>query len=171
MILGIDASTSYIGHCLLGEFGQYIDLGHIDLRKHKNLYEKADIFRDFAVNLKNKYEKIDKIYVEAPLKSSNNINIVALLQRWNGILCLEIYRIFNIQPELIEHRTARKQVGIKIPKGLKGLDMKKYILQYVQSLCIIPDDMWQLKRTGNPTDFSYDMADAFVVAKAGLLKG
>jgi len=43
-------------------------------------------------------------------------------------------------------------------------------LQHVQKLGIIPEEKWGLKRTGNPKDWCFDQADAYVVALAGLKK-
>ena len=42
MILGIDVSTSITGFAIIGKKGQLIDSYSCDLRKHKNLFEKAE---------------------------------------------------------------------------------------------------------------------------------
>lgn len=168
MILGLDISTSVIGWCIMNENEKVLDIGHLEFnKKQKNLYKKLDVFRELLLELRTKYCIYFKIYVESPLFGSNNQNVVNLLQRWNGMCCVELYRVLKSEPVLIPNSTALKAIGIKIPKGVKGLDRKKFILQYVQNLGIIAEDKWALKKTGNPKDFCYDQADAYVVAMAG----
>lgn len=166
MILGIDASTRYIGWCILTEDEKFINIGYLDFTKEKSLYKKLDKFSELVYEFKKKYTNLTS-FVEAPLFGSNNQNVVNLLQRWNGMCCAELYRILKIEPVLITNRDALKLVGIQVPKGVKGLDRKKFILQHVQDLGIIAESKWALKKTGNPKDFCYDQADAYVVALAG----
>jgi len=166
MILGLDLSTRYVGYCLLTENEKFIDIGYLDLTKQKSLYKKLDKFSELIHKLREKYVNLVP-FVEAPLFGSNNQNVVNLLQRANGMYCLELYRILKKEPILITNRDALKAAGIKVPKGTKGLDRKKYILQYVQSLGTISPDKWTLKKTGNPKDWCYDQADAYIVCLAG----
>jgi len=168
MILGLDISSAYIGWCLLSEIEHFIDIGYLDLRKDKTLYKKLDKFSEFLTSLKKPYVAAQlKVFIEAPLPRSNNQNVVNLLQRWNGFCCTEVYRILETEPTLVTNRDALNIAGITIPKGVKGLDRKKNILTYVQSLGIIPEDKWELKKTGNPKDWCFDQADAYVVSIAG----
>ena len=167
MILGIDASTKCVGWCALNDDGSLYDIGYVMLDKVKNEYDKLDALKDALVNSL----KIDghvSVYVEAPLKYSNNANVVAVLQRWNGFVCVLLYKYYGTKPVLIPEIDVRKLNGIKVPKGVKGVNKKKYVLQCVQDLGIISEDKWELKRTGNPKDFCYDMSDAYCVAYAGL---
>jgi hypothetical protein len=170
MILSLDISTKCIGYCLLEDDGQFCDVGYLDIEKESGLYRKLDVFYEFICTIFADFKNVKKIYIEAPLARSNNQNVVNLLQRWNGFCCCVVYNVFNIEPILIEHRTARKLLGIKPPKGTKGKDLKKYILQHVRNYGIIPESKWKFKRTGNPKDYCFDMSDAFVIAKAGLIK-
>jgi hypothetical protein len=166
MILGLDLSTVCVGWCILTEDEKYIDIGHLDIKKQKSLYEKLDKFSELIHELKEKYVNLIP-FVEAPLFGSNNQNVVNLLQRANGMYCLELYRILKVKPILISNKDALEATGVQVPKGTKGLDRKKFILRHVQNLGIITEDKWDLKKTGNPKDFCYDQADAYVVALAG----
>ena len=169
MILGIDASSVCIGWCILNENETFVNIGHLDLSKQKSLYKKLDKFSELIKNFCNEYGYMNlSIYVEAPLFGSNNQNVVNLLQRWNGIVCSELYRATKKEPVLITNRDALKAAGIVIPKGITGIDRKRFILQYVQNLGIISEDKWALKKTGVPKDFCYDQSDAYVVAIAGV---
>jgi hypothetical protein len=168
MILGLDISSSCIGWCVINENEKVLDVGHLEFnKKQKSLYKKLHEFENLLLEIKDKYGQYFKIYVESPLFGSNNQNVVNLLQRWNGMCCAQLYWTFNTEPVLIPNVSALKAVGIKVPKGVKGLERKKFILQYVQNLGIISEDRWALKKTGNPKDWCYDQADAYVIAVAG----
>lgn len=167
MIIGLDISTRYVGYCVLQDDGSFVKVGHLDLSKEKNLYKKLDLFHVFFTTFPVEYQ----VFVESPLQRSNNQNVVNLLQRWNGMLCSVLYRHFDSkEPIMIEQRTALKELGIKIPKGIKGKDRKKYILQWVKDRGIIPEDNWAVKRTGNPKDWCFDRADAYIIAASGRKK-
>jgi hypothetical protein len=172
VIIGFDASTSYIGYCILNDDESLYDIGHLDLKKTKDLYDKAYIFRNFLSNLDERLT-LDSdgttVYIEAPLARSNNQNVVNLLQRWNGMVCTLIWEYLGLEPELIRHDTARKTLGIKVPKELKGDKMKKFLFTYVKDLGIIPEGKWAYKKTGNPKDFCFDQTDAYIIAKCGYV--
>lgn len=168
MILGIDASTKCIGWCLLNDDGSLFDVGYIWLEKLKNQYDKLDAFKNALVNSLRIVGDVS-VFIEAPLQRSNNQNVVNILQRWNGMVCVLLYQGFGVHPVLIPERDVRKLNEIVVPKGVKGVNKKKYVLQCVQDLGIIDENKWELKRTGNPKDFSYDMCDAYCVARAGYV--
>ena len=167
MILGLDVSTNYIGWCIIGKSGKVVDIGHWDLHlvKIKELkYRKIQtLFSDMVED----YPEISKIFVEAPLGASNNQFVCNILQRWNGMVCAMLFERSVIWPELIKETAARKHANIKVPKGVKGKEKKKFVLQFVQSLNIIDSTVWKLKRTGTPADFNFDMADSYLIAQAG----
>ena len=104
---------------MLTDSGEYDNIGYIDLKKYNSLYEKAEEFKKFLLLLPRDNLKI---FIEAPLQRSNNQKVVNLLQRWNGMVCTLIYYSLGVIPELIEHYTARKTLGIKIPKVLKDFE-------------------------------------------------
>jgi RNase H-fold protein (predicted Holliday junction resolvase) len=116
-VLGLDVSTSTIGVALyenLGRNGKLTVLTHIAPKikpkvdnKIKELFLKADIFRDEFL-IKYKDFNITKIIIEEPLLGSNNVNTVATLLRFNGIISKACYDIFNVVPEFISSYDARK---------------------------------------------------------------
>jgi len=164
VILGLDVSTKFIGFCLLKKDGSFVDIGHVDLSKQNNLYSKLETFARWLNSINY---QLTSVVVEAPLQRSNNQNVVNLLQRWNGMVCATIYGHLGLSPTLITQSTALKTLGVKIPKGTKGLDRKRYILQQVIDLNIVPECKWEYKKTGNPADWCYDQADAFIIASVG----
>lgn len=168
MILGFDISTSCSGICVLENDGSFVDVQYVLTKDIESYYEKVDAII-FA--LRNSYKIVSgpQIYVEGALGASNNQNVVNKLQRINGMACYALYLEYGIEPILIKETEARKLNGIKVPKGVKGENKKKYCLQFVRDLAIIPESKWEFKRTGNPKTFCYDMADSYLVAKAGYL--
>ena len=67
-----------------------------------------------------------------------------------------------MEPKYIAATSARKQAGIKVPRGQKA---KQVVLQYL--LDNEPAFTVEYTKHGNPKPESYDRADAIVIAKAG----
>ena len=88
---------------------------------------------------------------------------MALLQRFNGIVSWICYEIFEKAPQYFTAHQARKLNEIKIPKGS---NTKKEILKWV--LDKYPDFNIEYTNHGNPKPKYFDIADAVVVARAGL---
>jgi len=172
MILGFDISTRYIGWCILDDSGRFVDIGHLDLTKEEDFYAKVDSFCSLFSGDIMWGHKYYTVFVEEPVKmfksNASMAQTIALLQRFNAACCYEIYKILGTKPTLIMEPSARKKAGIKVPKGVKGKDKKKFVLEHIQSLGVVPENKWVLKRTGNPKDWCFDQADAFVVALAGV---
>ena len=73
-----------------------------------------------------------------------------------------MYELFEIKPKFISASSARKQSGIKVPRGQKA---KEVVLQHL--LESEPAFTIEYTRHGNPKPESYDRADAIIIAKAG----
>ena len=116
-ILGLDVSTKTIGISLFEDFG---DNGKLQLLTHitpkvkpnpkdniELLIKKAQIFQ---FEFLEKYSDIDikRVIIEEPLVRSNNVNTVATLLRFNGMICRSVYEVLNIVPEFISSYDARK---------------------------------------------------------------
>lgn len=116
-ILGLDVSTKTIGISLFedkGESGKLQMLTHITPKvkpKPKDnielLIKKAQIFQNEFLE---KYSDIDidRVIIEEPLVRSNNVNTVATLLRFNGMICRSVYEVLNLVPEFISSYDARK---------------------------------------------------------------
>ena len=116
-ILGLDVSTKTIGISLFednGDGGKLQMLTHITPKVKPNpkdnielLIKKAQIFQ---FEFLEKYSDIDitRVIIEEPLVRSNNVNTVATLLRFNGMICRSVYEVLNIIPEFISSYDSRK---------------------------------------------------------------
>ena len=115
-VLGLDVSTKTIGIALFEDFDEHGTLRllhHVTpvvkpkpISKMQELFEKAKIFEEEFLK---KYENvgIKKVIIEEPLLRSNNVNTVATLLRFNGIISKAIYDILGIIPEYISSYDSR----------------------------------------------------------------
>lgn len=179
MRLGLDISTSVIGVCLLDNSGAISLLSNIDLRKIEGTWEKADAVSAEMHNIANfSAQPITNIFIEQNLSKFrpgfSSASTLITLARFNGIVSYIAYKKFNLEPVYINVNEARKIVGVKIDKKDKIKSTKEKIFEQVQPM--IPLAKWQYKtikagaKKGNIRldDTSYDMADAWIVARAGL---
>jgi hypothetical protein len=73
-----------------------------------------------------------------------------------------LYETFEIEPKFIGASSARKEAGIKVPRGQKA---KQVVLEHL--LETEPAFKIEYTKHGNPKPESYDRADAIIIAKAG----
>ena len=179
MVLGIDISTSITGFAVVGD-EQLLHYSAIDLRKHKNMFQKAEALReniaDFFENYQLEQENsqgwgeskypIEHIYIEQPLhmfmRGKSSAKTLSTLMTFNGVVSWLVYEMFEIEPKYIAATSARKHCGIKVKRGEKS---KEVVLQYL--LDNEPAFKIEYTKHGNPKPGSYDKADAIVIAKAG----
>jgi hypothetical protein len=115
-VLGLDVSTKTIGIALFEDFG---DRGALRLLHHvtpvvkpkpeskmQELFEKAIIFEEDFLK-KYKDFNITKVIIEEPLLRSNNVNTVATLLRFNGIISRSVYDTLGVIPEYISSYDSR----------------------------------------------------------------
>ena len=173
MILGVDVSTSITGFAVIDDDGKLIEVSVCDLRKYKSFFEKCLHFRECTLDLADKhcalFNKVgaEHIYIEQPFTFFNSggssAKTMAALQRFNGVASWMLYETFEIVPQYIGATQARKKAGIKVPRGQKA---KKVVMEHL----LTTDEDFTIEYTphGNPRPQYYDMADALIVARAGL---
>ena len=118
IILGLDISTACIGVCVVKDDGksdkpEILYLGHKTPKIPKNvkgieaLFIRKQIFeKEFIRDIATAFTITD-VVIEEPLLSSNNVNTVATLLRFNGMISESIYRIIGIVPKFISSYDAR----------------------------------------------------------------
>tara|TARA_B100000945_G_scaffold287975_1_gene259961 strand:- start:128 stop:685 length:558 start_codon:yes stop_codon:yes gene_type:complete len=180
MVLGIDISTSITGFAIVAD-NQLVFYDSIDMRKEKDIFDKTILMKEKLLDLYEMYQcdndssirigeskfPIEHIYIEQPFTFFNSggssAKTMATLQKFNGIVSWIVYELFEIRPKFIGATSARKQVGIKVPRGQKA---KKVVLEHL--LKTEPAFKIEYTRHGNPKPESFDRADAIIIAKAGF---
>ena len=168
MLLALDVSTSITGISIIDDSGNIIYCSSVDLRKYKNFFTKCKNIKSAITNLKKDYV-ITQIFIEQPFMFFNSggssAKTMSALQRFNGVVSWICYSLFAIEPQYLTAGQARKEVGLKIPRGQKA---KPVVLKFV--LDNDPSFSVQYTKHGNPKPSSFDRADSWIIAKAGWLR-
>lgn len=194
LILGLDVSTSCIGISLIEDKGTY---GKLELLHHvtpivkpkpaskmQELFEKAIIFESEFLD---KYADvgITRVIIEEPLLRSNNVNTVATLLRFNGMISRAVYDTLGIVPEYISSYDARcygfpelmsvrtinrkgeayteKEISKKNPVLFgaydDNVDKKSVVWELVADM--EPQITWIYDKKGKLKKENFDMTDAY----------
>ena len=111
-VLGLDVSTKTIGLALFEGDGRLLELTHITpiikpkpINKLDELFKKVDVFE----RVLTRYIEldIDRVVIEEPLLSSNNVYTVGTLLKFNGMISKIVSEVLNIIPEFISSYDAR----------------------------------------------------------------
>lgn len=176
--LGLDISTSTVGVCLLDrKTGKLLLLTHKKLAKFDNEYEKADNFdiEDLGVS-KDKYI-VSRIFIEEAAKKFSpgfsSASTIMTLGRFNGIVSYMVYSCFGVKPIMINVRSARARLGIKIDNKDKSKSTKQKILEAVLNMQPA-NEWWDIKNFdehGIPqySKANEDRADSYVICRGGQL--
>ena len=194
-ILGLDVSTKTIGMALFEEDGKLLELTHITPKikpipdnKLELLFKKVDAFE----LLLTRYIEldIDKVIIEEPLLSSNNVYTVGTLLRFNGMISKVVSEVLNVIPEFISSYDARKYAFPELvqkrthnkkgePYNEKQLarnkevlfgaypwdtDKKMVIWEKVSEL--EPQILWERTNKQTLKKENFDMTDAYVTVLA-----
>jgi Holliday junction resolvasome RuvABC endonuclease subunit len=167
MILGLDISTSCTGVTILDYTGRVV-LNDCWKFKEDDVFDKLERAKKEIQELKKKYP-ITQVFVEESLQAFrpgfSSAKTILSLAKFNGILCWMIWEEMAIKVQYIGSTTARKSCGIKI---VKGTPAKQQVMDWM-----LQNQSWfkieHKKNSENIKDHFYDMADSWVIAKAGLL--
>ena len=181
--VGLDISTSIVGMSLFLD-NKLVKLMHVDLTKTKCMFDKASKFEEefkqkILLNLEtDEFLTISNIYIEDTLQSFSrglsSARTLMQLSRFNGIVSNIAFRITRIKPVFINVNTARKILGIKIDKN-SDKDKKEQVMDWVDA--DLGGYNWPTKIISRGPNkghvkyekFCYDIADAYVICKAGII--
>ena len=168
MILGLDISTSITGFTVLDDSGDVLVCDYINLKKLNGIFEKARMVEQELEKLFLQH-KINQVWIEESLQmfssGMSSAKTLATLTKFNGIVSWIAWDKFEIVPEYIAAVSARKEIGLTVSKGQRGKDVvMKYMLDKEPWFVV------DYGRTGKIKPHFYDMADSFVVAKAGYIR-
>lgn len=194
LILGLDVSTKTIGISIFedrGDHGKLLVLKHVTpkvkpkpLSKIEELVKKVEIFETEFLNRYVDWN-ITQVIIEEPLLRSNNINTVATLLKFNGIICNSVYQTLGVIPdfissydarafgfpELMEIRTHKKNGEPYPVNSLKnkkptlfggypdGVDKKLIVWEKVADM--EPQIVWDYTRNKTLAASSFDQSDAY----------
>jgi Holliday junction resolvasome RuvABC endonuclease subunit len=179
--LGLDISTSYVGWCVVDDSGTLVKMGYIEILKIKSVFEKASAVKNRLEELQKRFP-ISGIFIEENLQAFrpglSSAKTLITLSRFNGIVSYLCEQIFRMEPSFMNVNAARKIVGLKIIRKSKGGKPTKHqVLEWVSSELAEEPYPWPVKTLKSGPrkgmiivqDGCYDMADAFVIARSGVL--
>ena len=205
-ILGLDISTACLGVCVVKDDGknkpEILYLGHKTpkvtnkIKGIESLFLKKQIFEEeFIKHIATSYTITD-VVIEEPLLSSNNVNTVATLLRFNGMISEAIYRNIGIVPNFISSYDARMysfpelvsirkynkkgvEYNIKhIDKAMKDssivlfgsypfdIDKKTVMMNMVNDMYNDNSIEWVYNKNGELKKENYDACDALICTLA-----
>jgi len=194
LILGLDISTKTIGIALFdddGGKGKLKLLHHVTPKvkpqpesKMEELFLKASIFEDeFLFKYANM--GITRVIIEEPLLRSNNVNTVATLLRFNGMVSRSVYDTLKIIPEYVSSYDSRAfaypelmQIRTHNKKGEKYTDKEiargkavlfggydfevdKKMVVWEKVADLEPQITWLYDNKGKLKKENFDMTDAY----------
>jgi hypothetical protein len=170
-ILGLDISTSCTGYAIIsGDVGRVVEIGYFKIDKFEDFFEKCDAFRSALSDVHNRHVGINKICIEENLQAfrpgMSSAKTINTLARFNGAASLIAYEVCNnLKPTFLNATSARSKLGIKLDRKSE-VSTKQQIFEFVKPHV---DVDWPMTKTGNINTACYDMADAYVLARAGWL--
>jgi len=180
MILALDISTSCTGWCVFDE-NELKGSGHIDLSKHKGMYEKAGKIKTELLHLTLLYP-FTKVVVEENLQAFrpglSSAKTLMTLAQFNGVVRWICHEDLNTNVESINVNSARKIVGLKIDRKSKKKTKEqvwewvkndntksKYQIQWPHKTLKSGPNKGQTRLCNE----AYDVADAYIIGKSHFL--
>lgn len=164
-ILALDISTSCTGWSYWRD-KKLIEAGAIETptEKFDSIFSKMDHAKNELHAKVLDLGGADLIVAESAFKKFANgkssADVIAKLVGFNFCLTYSLTRLLDAKELFIDVKSARKTVGIKVPKGANA----KLIVHKYASLKY-PNLSWPTKKTGTPKDWTVDMADALVIGE------
>jgi hypothetical protein len=188
MLFGWDISTSVVGCTILNEKGKFVSTTYFEFTKMakgaKTIFEKMRACEQWIYDTLSPYSSgSHEHFFEDRLgnfsKGFTRLQTLMMLAAFNAMFSYRVTQIHDSMlvenPEcgevLFSHlhpstvKAVMKRDGLVIAKGL---DKKQVTLHFVRRTN--PDFPISYKSTGKVQDHCYDMADAYITARAGFLR-
>jgi len=170
MILGLDISTTMVGVAVLDNSGKLVRSEAWDISRCDTLFNKAEFVGAELYALKSEY-KIDHIFIETALKKflpgKSRADTILKLAKFNGIVSWICFESYDLEPTYINVNTARTCYGLSFPRGTKGPQRKKMVIEAVIEREKIAFSYEMARGGRNYKKGTDDKADAVVIARAG----
>ena len=165
--IGLDISSSKVGIAVLDKDENIVLSEVIKFKTNTTLEDRAQKFEKRIREIEKAYVPYS-IYIEQPALmfkgGKTTAQTMAKLQRFNGMCSYITYIVFDMMPTMVNPRSARSKLGIKIPRGQNA---KKIIIEWVTNE-YKEQFKYSMTRHGNPQPGTDDRADAIVVALGGI---
>ena len=170
MILGLDISTTMVGVAIINDSGKLVKSDAWDILKSETLFNKAEFIGAEIYGIRSEYD-ISHVFVETALKKflpgKSRADTILKLAKFNGIVSWICFECYDLEPTYINVNTARTLYGLSFPRGTKGPQRKKMVIESV-----IDKEKnafsYEMARGGkNYKRGTDDKADAIVIARAG----
>ena len=165
MILGIDVSCRYLGYSILNSDGTLVICDTLKLQSFNSRIKKVEYMEEEFQKIKKNY-KIEHVFIEENLRycKKSTANELDLLGKINALTEYICFKIFNVQPILLNCLVARSTCGFKRdkPKLIKNNVVEFLNANYLE-FELFGKTILKKKAT------FFDMADSYVIAKAGFL--
>lgn len=170
IILGLDISTSCTGYAIVTtDVGRVVEVGNFKLDKFDDFFDKCDAYRAALSAVFARHVGIKKICIEENLQAfrpgMSSAKTINTLARFNGAASLISYEVCKTKPVFLNATSARSKLGIKLDRKSE-VSTKQQIFEFVKPQI---DIEWPTTKTGGVQTSCYDMADAYVLARAGWL--
>ena len=175
MLLGLDISTTIVGVAVIDDSGHLVVSHHWDISKQETIFEKAEVIGAELWAIKNEHN-IQSVFIETALKKffpgKSRADTIIKLAKFNGIVSWLCFDTFAKAPTFINVNTARTLYGLSFPRGTKGPQRKKMVIEAVKEKEKTAFTFEMARGGKNYKKGTDDRADAVVIARAGefLLK-
>ena len=171
MILGLDISTTMVGVAIIDPSSK--NLVHCegwDISKCQTMFDKAEFIGANLYTIRSEHN-IENVFVETALKrflpGKSRADTIIKLAKFNGVVSWLCYECFEFSPTYVNVNTARTLYGLSFPRGTKGPQRKKMVIE-----AVIEKEKtafkYEMARGGkNYKKGTDDKADAVVIARAG----
>jgi Holliday junction resolvasome RuvABC endonuclease subunit len=165
VVLGLDISTSKIGICIMDYKFNLLETTLLKLNTKDELEDRCLQIEEYLNNIDY---NIKDVYIESAFIafSGGKTSAVTMskLQRFNGMVCFMLRKLFGYNAVPLSPAKARGLVHLKVKRGE---NTKLRVIEHVEKA--FPNDFkYELTRHGNPKPGTDDRADAIVIAWAGL---
>lgn len=174
LVCGLDISSSCTGCCVFEHLtGTIVHLGHIDFKKCKTVWEKADLATEYICSLNYEIqclavEEIAKMFTPG----MSSAGTIVTLARFNGLISYIARKHFGIDPLHITPALARRTCGLKMLSKKKDPKKRSHKEQTFDLMMAsdLKHIVWPTKRNSTKiVDYAYDQVDSYVIAKAGAI--
>ena len=171
MILGLDISTTMVGVAIIDPDSRtLVYCEGWDISKCDTLFDKAELVGANLYTLRSEFD-VENVFVETALKKflpgKSRADTIIKLAKFNGIASWICFECFGFSPTYINVNTARTLYGLSFPRGTKGPQRKKMVIE-----AVIEKEKTSFKYEIARGNKNYkkgtdDKADAVVIARAG----